>query len=58
MPEVVVEGEVQERAVHIQQNGIDLLPGDIKVHDDSPASGKWATGYHTLSPGKLILRVR
>jgi hypothetical protein len=30
LPEIVIEGEIEQRAVHIQQNGIDLLPGDIE----------------------------
>jgi hypothetical protein len=37
LPKIVVEGEVEQRAIHIQQNGINLLPGDIKMHGESPA---------------------
>ncbi|KAI3492205.1 hypothetical protein L1887_43349 [Cichorium endivia] len=32
LPEIVIKGEIEQRAVHIQQNGIYLLPGDIKMH--------------------------
>ncbi|MNH46695.1 hypothetical protein D3C79_1095890 [compost metagenome] len=32
LPEVVIKREIEQRAVHIQQDGIDVLPGDIKMH--------------------------
>ncbi|EOV4404657.1 hypothetical protein ACSAGH_001286 [Escherichia coli] len=33
MPEIVIEGEVEQRAVHIQQNGIYVLPGNVDMHE-------------------------
>ena len=33
LPEIVIEGEVEQRAVHIQQNGIYVLPGNVDMHE-------------------------
>jgi len=32
LPEIVIKGEIKQRAVHIKQDGIDRLPVDIKMH--------------------------
>ena len=36
LPEIVIECQIEQRAVHVQQNGIDVLPGNINMHGNSP----------------------
>jgi alpha-D-ribose 1-methylphosphonate 5-triphosphate diphosphatase PhnM len=36
LPEIVIECQIEQRAVHIQQHGVDILPGNIDMHGNSP----------------------